>query len=60
MIVDKDGAVVGEFFPATLLEDGTVRNVEYQVDGNEIVASYVSPVVEDVMPVSMQNCTPSG
>ncbi|WP_257161377.1 hypothetical protein [Corynebacterium cystitidis] len=58
VIVDEDGAVAGEFSTATLLEDGTVRNIEYQVDGNEIVASYDSPVVEGVMPVSMQNCTP--
>lgn len=58
VIIDEDGAVAGEFSTATLLEDGTVRNIEYQVDGNEIVASYDSPVAEGVMPVSMQNCTP--
>lgn len=58
VIVDEDGAVAGEFSTATLLEDGTVRNIEYQVDGNEIVASFDSPVIEGVMPVSMQNCTP--
>lgn len=58
VIVNEEGAVAGEFSTATLLEDGTVRNINYQVDGNEIVASYDSPVVEGVMPVSMQNCTP--
>ncbi|MGV0375074.1 hypothetical protein ACUY2P_05750 [Corynebacterium hadale] len=60
VIVDEDGAVAGEFSTATLLEDGTVRNIEYQVDGNEIVASYDLPVVGGVMLVSMQNFTPSG
>jgi len=58
VIVDKNGAVAGEFSTATLLEDGTIRNIEYQVDGNEIVATYDSTIKEGVMPVATQNCAP--